>query len=549
LVAVALLALMVMCVPAPAATSRSDRSSVLLVRGAGLDRSHGSERVRTLQRRLRAVGVDPGPVDGRFGALTGAAVRRFQSARGLVVDGIVGPRTGPALRAPVVLARGAGVDLPDGSGRVRALQRKLRGVGAHPGPVDGRFGAQTEAAVRRFQRAGGLAVDGIVGPHTTRRLARHDKPVAAPRRTTEEPTARRHAQRPPIPATTAENRGTPTRRTDPVGIAVLVAVAVIALALLLVGGSRWRKRRARGVPSGDRIPMPTPAEVAPAPVPVRASAAGPQPRPAPEGAPRPRPRAVALNGATARAAPTATAVVAPPPAPVPQPRVRALGYVSVPHDRPLEAEAGLQARAIEAACAARDWAFVRGVREAEPANGKGLERPGLIHALERLEGGEADCLIVTELARLTRSAAEIGELLDRLGRARVRLVVLDLEIDTHTNSGQLVAKALAAVSAWERERLSQRTRKGLAAARQRGPTGRPAVSDRPELVKRITTMRASGMTLQAIADALNTQGEPTVRGGARWRPSSVQAALGYKRRPKAPNPTGRTSPHNGRKDR
>ena len=148
--------------------------------------------------------------------------------------------------------------------------------------------------------------------------------------------------------------------------------------------------------------------------------------------------------------------------------------------------------------------------------------------------------------RLTRSAADIGELLDRHGRARVRLVVLDLEIDTHTDSGQLVAKALAAVSAGERERLSQRTRMGLAAARQRGTTGRPAVSDRPELVERITTMRASGMTLQAIADALNAQGEPTVRGGARWRPSSVQAALGYKRRPKAPNATGRTNPQNGR---
>jgi hypothetical protein len=57
------------------------------------------------------------------------------------------------------------------------------------------------------------------------------------------------------------------------------------------------------------------------------------------------------------------------------------------------------------------------------------------------------------------------------------------------------------------------------------------------------------MTLQAIADALNNQGEPAVRGGAHWRPSSVQAALGYKRGPKAPNPTGHTNPQNGRQDR
>jgi hypothetical protein len=37
------------------------------------------------------------------------------------------------------------------------------------------------------------------------------------------------------------------------------------------------------------------------------------------------------------------------------------------------------------------------------------------------------------------------------------------------------------------------------------------------------------MTLQGIADALNEEGVPTVRGGAEWRPSSVQSALGYRR--------------------
>ena len=38
------------------------------------------------------------------------------------------------------------------------------------------------------------------------------------------------------------------------------------------------------------------------------------------------------------------------------------------------------------------------------------------------------------------------------------------------------------------------------------------------------------MTLQAIADTLNADGVPTTRGGAQWRPSSVQTAAGYKRR-------------------
>jgi hypothetical protein len=42
------------------------------------------------------------------------------------------------------------------------------------------------------------------------------------------------------------------------------------------------------------------------------------------------------------------------------------------------------------------------------------------------------------------------------------------------------------------------------------------------------------MTLQAIADRLNEDGVPTVRGGAKWRHSSVQAAAGYRRRQRTP---------------
>jgi hypothetical protein len=60
-------------------------------------------------------------------------------------------------------------------------------------------------------------------------------------------------------------------------------------------------------------------------------------------------------------------------------------------------------------------------------------------------------------------------------------------------------------------------------------SGQSAVSDASALRQRIAEMRAGGMTLQAIADTLNAEGVPTLRGGALWRPSSVQAATGYKR--------------------
>ncbi len=54
-------------------------------------------KVREIQRKLRALGVSPGPIDGEFGLLTHAAVVAFQQTKGLIADGEVGPRTAKAL--------------------------------------------------------------------------------------------------------------------------------------------------------------------------------------------------------------------------------------------------------------------------------------------------------------------------------------------------------------------------------------------------------------------------------------------------------------------
>jgi peptidoglycan hydrolase-like protein with peptidoglycan-binding domain len=53
--------------------------------------------VLEIQKKLQAKGFDPGPIDGIFGSKTDSAVRRFQEANKLQVDGIVGPETGGAL--------------------------------------------------------------------------------------------------------------------------------------------------------------------------------------------------------------------------------------------------------------------------------------------------------------------------------------------------------------------------------------------------------------------------------------------------------------------
>jgi peptidoglycan hydrolase-like protein with peptidoglycan-binding domain len=53
---------------------------------------------------------------------------------------------------------------------VRELQMALQETGNDPGPIDGVFGSQTEAAVKAFQVERGITVDGIVGPITWRNL-------------------------------------------------------------------------------------------------------------------------------------------------------------------------------------------------------------------------------------------------------------------------------------------------------------------------------------------------------------------------------------------
>ncbi|BBA96296.1 putative lysozyme [Actinacidiphila reveromycinica] len=118
------------------------------------------ESTRAIQYLLDAHGSALA-VDGEFGPATAAAVRSFQSAHGLVVDGIVGPATWGSLI--VTVSQGA-----TGSA-VSAVQHELNAHGAALA-VDGQFGPATAAAVRSFQSAHGLVVDGIVGPATWKAL-------------------------------------------------------------------------------------------------------------------------------------------------------------------------------------------------------------------------------------------------------------------------------------------------------------------------------------------------------------------------------------------
>jgi peptidoglycan hydrolase-like protein with peptidoglycan-binding domain len=116
--------------------------------------------VTSLQYLLTSRGYST-TADGDFGSGTKAAVTAFQQSRGLSADGIAGPQTFSALVST----------LREGSSgaAVQALQVQLV---KHGGSIatDGDFGPQTDTAVRSFQSARGLGVDGVVGPATWQEL-------------------------------------------------------------------------------------------------------------------------------------------------------------------------------------------------------------------------------------------------------------------------------------------------------------------------------------------------------------------------------------------
>ncbi len=127
---------------------------------------HGYD-VRVLQESLTRLGFDIGGIDGRFGPRTESAVRSFQEANSLTVDGLVGRGTKTVLAGLEFESPDDDIlSLGDRGGDVRDLQEALSDAGFSPGPADGIFGPMTLSAVVSYQKYEKLWVDGLVGPRT-----------------------------------------------------------------------------------------------------------------------------------------------------------------------------------------------------------------------------------------------------------------------------------------------------------------------------------------------------------------------------------------------
>ncbi|MEH2285957.1 peptidoglycan-binding domain-containing protein [Nostoc sp.] len=167
-----------------------------------LEKGDQGPSVRNLQQNLKTAGFYQASVTQVYDASTQEAVRRFQKAAGLPVDGIVGGNTlqklenwqakkptTVATQAKKTTAVSAQAKKPsttnlatskrsnpnylakgDEGEDVRALQERLRIAGFYYGNATGIFGPITEESVKRFQDSYKLSVDGIAGPATFSKL-------------------------------------------------------------------------------------------------------------------------------------------------------------------------------------------------------------------------------------------------------------------------------------------------------------------------------------------------------------------------------------------
>ena len=105
-------------------------------------------------------------------------------------------------------------------------------------------------------------------------------------------------------------------------------------------------------------------------------------------------------------------------------------------------------------------------------SGAEFSRAGLDEALAALEPGSV--LVVWKLDRLGRSMLETVKIVLDLDRRGIGFRSLTESFDTKTALGRGVLALLAAVAEDERDRLRERTRAGMRAARRRGKhVGRP----------------------------------------------------------------------------
>lgn len=131
------------------------------------------------------------------------------------------------------------------------------------------------------------------------------------------------------------------------------------------------------------------------------------------------------------------------------------------------------------------------IYEDHGVSGKSFERMGLDAAISALKAG--DMLVVWRLDRLGRSLIKLIELMEALGNRGIEFRSLSENIDTSSSGGRLVFHMMAALAEFERSLISERTRAGMQAARERGRhLGRPPSLTPEQVDEAIVAVEVNG---------------------------------------------------------
>lgn len=133
----------------------------------------------------------------------------------------------------------------------------------------------------------------------------------------------------------------------------------------------------------------------------------------------------------------------------------------------------------------------------EKITGSNIDRPELNHLLDQLR--KDDIIIITELARMSRSVKDLFALVDIIQDKGANLKSLrESWVDTTTAQGKLLFTVFAGISEFERDLISQRTREGLTSARIRGRKGGRPNIDKNKMSTALKMYRSNQYSIQEI---------------------------------------------------
>ena len=127
---------------------------------------------------------------------------------------------------------------------------------------------------------------------------------------------------------------------------------------------------------------------------------------------------------------------------------------------------------------------------ADTISGTARTRPQLDRMLDQLR--EGDVVVVAKYDRLARSLRDLLDIVETIRDRGAGFRSLAEEIDTTTPAGRLIFHVFASIAEFERDRISERTKEGLEAAKRRGRVGGrpPALS--PDQKAEVRRMRDEG---------------------------------------------------------